>query len=73
VKEVDFIPTGGTLHRTVISTGTPVSFGWLGGWNSASVPNGTYKMQSITYDPSGKSSMSPSITITVANGPASAS
>ena len=71
VTKVEFRLTGGALHGAVISAGTPVYFGWLGGWNSATVPNGTYKLQSVAYDSAGKSSLSPSITITVANSPAS--
>jgi hypothetical protein len=71
VKKVQFVLTGGTLHRKVIASGSPQYFGWLGGWNSTTVPNGTYKLQSIAFSPGGKSGLSPTITITVANGPSS--
>jgi hypothetical protein len=71
VKKVQFVLTGGTLHRKVIASGSPQYFGWLGGWNSTTVPNGTYKLQSIAFSHGGKTGLSPGITITVANGPAS--
>jgi hypothetical protein len=70
VKKVEFLLTGGTLHGAVISSGTQTYFGWLGGWNTALVPNGTYKLRSVAFNSAGKSGLSPSITITVANSPA---
>lgn len=67
VTKVDFRLTGGTLHSALIATGTPTTVGWLAGWSTTSVPNGTYKLQTVAYDAAGKSSESTSITITVAN------
>jgi hypothetical protein len=67
VTKVDFRLTGGTLHSALIATGTPTTFGWLAGWSTTSVPNGTYKLQTVAFDAAGKSSESTSITITVAN------
>lgn len=67
VTKVDFRLTGGTLHSALIATGTSTEVGWLAGWNTTSVPNGTYKLQAVAYDAAGKSGVSTSITVTVAN------
>jgi hypothetical protein len=66
VTKVDFRLTGGMLHDALVATSTPTLFGWLGGWGTASVPNGTYKLQSVAYG-AGKRSESTSITVIVAN------
>ena len=42
-------------------------FGWVALWNTATVANGTYTLQSVAYDASGRSSQSKSITVTVSN------
>ena len=66
VTGVSFELTGGTLTNQVIATGTSSIWGWYAYWNSASVPNGTYSLQSVgTY--SGGTVTSAPITITVSN------
>ena len=67
VTKVDFHLTGGMLHSALIATGTSTRIGWLAGWNSGTVPNGTYKLQTVAYDSARKSGQSTSITVTVAN------
>ena len=44
--QVQFTLTGRGYHDTVVATGRPSSFGWLAFWNSTSVPNGTYTLES---------------------------
>ncbi len=44
--QVQFTLTGRGYHDTVVATGRPSSFGWLAYWNSTSVPNGTYTLES---------------------------
>ena len=39
--------TGGTLSDQVIATSTKTMYGWIGAFNSTSVPNGTYTLQSV--------------------------
>ena len=61
--------SGGSYSDTVISGSTPTYYGWIGAWNTTTVPNGTYTLQSVaTYDV-GFTAMSDPITITVNNPP----
>jgi hypothetical protein len=52
-----------------ISGSTPTYVGWIGGWNTASWPNGTYTLNSVASYAGGTSGTSPPITI-VLNNPA---
>jgi uncharacterized protein YjbI with pentapeptide repeats len=72
VSGVGYELTGGTLNNHVIATGTPTLYGWLGQWNTTSVANGTYSLQSVASYPGGSVTSAP-ITITVNNGPPSTS
>jgi hypothetical protein len=67
VTKVDFLLTDGSHHSTLIASGTPTFFGWIAKWNSTSVANGTYSLQSIAYDETGARRPSSSITIMVQN------
>jgi hypothetical protein len=67
VNKVEFHLTGGTLNDVVVATGTPTYYGWLAGWNTATVANGTYTLQSVATDASGNVGSSTPITITVSN------
>ncbi len=69
VTQVVYELTGGTLNQTVITTATPTIYGWLAGWNTTSVPNGTYTLQSVASYPGGLSGTSPGVTVTVDNAP----
>jgi hypothetical protein len=65
--EVRFKLTGGSLINHVIATGSPTLYGWLTPWNTTSVSNGTYTLESVASYPGGVSGTSASISITVAN------
>ena len=67
VKKVEFHVTGGALNDVLVATGTPTYYGWLAGWNTTTVPNGTYTLQSVAYDASGNVGHSTGVSITVAN------
>jgi hypothetical protein len=67
VTKVQFLLTGGTLHGALIGTATPTYVGWVGAWNTTTVPDGTYTLQSVAYDASGNSGQSAGVTISVAN------
>jgi hypothetical protein len=69
VAKVEFHLTGGTLNNALIATATPTFYGWLAGWNTATVANGTYTLQSVAYDAPGASGTSTGVTITVNNPP----
>ena len=47
VTNVQFELTGGALSDSVIATATPTSYGWIALWNSTTVTDGTYTLQSI--------------------------
>ena len=47
VTSVRFEITGGTMHHHVISGSTLGKIGWVGDWNTKSVPSGTYTLQSV--------------------------
>jgi hypothetical protein len=67
VSSVEYEITGGTLAHVVMGTATPTYVGWLFLWNSTTVPDGTYTVQSVASYPVGISGTSGPITITVAN------
>jgi hypothetical protein len=63
--------SGGSLTNHVIATATPTIYGWIALWNSTSVPNGTYTLQSVASYSGGGSGTSPPVAITVNNPPPS--
>jgi hypothetical protein len=65
---VKFTLTGGSLG-TIIGTATPTIYGYILVWNSTSVPNGTYTLQSLVTDVAGNFTYSTGISVTVANPP----
>jgi Bacterial Ig domain len=52
---------------SVVDQGTPTRFGYVGGWDTDSVPNGTYFVRSIARSPGGETGVSPWILVKVAN------
>ncbi len=69
VDKVEFHVTGGSLNDALIATATPTQYGWLAGWDTTTVPDGTYTLQSVAYDTAGNSTHSAGISITVDNTP----
>ena len=69
VTSVRFEITGGPLHDHLIATARQTLAGWLATWNTATVPNGTYIVQSLASYGKGKTAVSPGITVTVDNSP----
>ena len=50
VTNVVFELSGDGLTDQVIGTATPTLFGWVAKWNTTSVANGTYTLQSVATD-----------------------
>jgi hypothetical protein len=67
VTRVQYELTGGSLSDAVIATGTPTIYGWLASWNTTTVPNGSYTLQSVASYAGGVSAPSTPITISVTN------
>jgi hypothetical protein len=67
VNQVQFHLTGGSLNNALIATATPTYYGWLASWNSTTVPDGTYTLQSEASDGAGNQGVSPTISVTVSN------
>ena len=66
VGEVRFeVEFEGRRYATITATST--SFGWLGGWKTATAPNGQYRVRSIATDSSGRMATSSPVTVTVEN------
>jgi uncharacterized protein YjbI with pentapeptide repeats len=69
VTKVVFEVSGGTLSNQVIATATPTIVGWLAQWNTTTVPNGTYTLESVATDADNNTDTSTPITVTVNNQP----
>ena len=67
VTRVEFRITGGSLHSALVATATSTSVGWLAGWNTATVPNGTYQLESVCSDAAGQSEHSRPVLVIVRN------
>ncbi len=67
LTKVEFHLTGGALNNALIATASPTIYGWLASWNSTTVPNGTYTVQSVAFDAGGLSTASVGVTIHVNN------
>jgi hypothetical protein len=62
-----FLLSGAGYHGRVIAVATPALWGWSTRWDSASVANGTYSLQSVAYDSTGSSSRGPGVSVTDEN------
>jgi Big-like domain-containing protein len=67
IARVTFEVSGGTLSDHVVATATPTIYGWLGQWNTTTIPNGTHTLQSVATDPVLETAASTPITVTVNN------
>jgi uncharacterized protein YjbI with pentapeptide repeats len=69
VTNVVFELSGNGLSDQVIATATPTIYGWLAQWNTTTVPNATYSLQSVATDAAHSTETSNPITVTVNNQP----
>jgi hypothetical protein len=67
VSSVDFELSGENSARTVVCRAAVFQFGWLCGWNTATVPNGRYTLQSVATDAVGQVTQSPGVIVHVHN------
>jgi alpha-tubulin suppressor-like RCC1 family protein len=69
IASVNFEVSGNSISDMVVSPGFSTIDGWIGGWDTTDVPNGTYTLQSVATDTLGQSTTSAGVTVTVDNLP----
>ncbi len=69
VTKVEFHLTGGTLNNALIATASLTYYGWVASWDTTTVANGPYTLQSVAYDTAGNSTYSTGVTVSVNNAP----
>jgi YVTN family beta-propeller protein len=67
VTKVVYELSGNGLTDQVVATGTATLYGWLTQWNTTSVPNGTYSLQSVATAPGLPNGTSGAVAVTVNN------
>jgi hypothetical protein len=67
VSRVEFHLTGGNYNDAFIGVASSTRYGWILHWNTTSVPNGAYTLNSVAYDPAGNAGRSANVTVTVRN------
>ena len=67
VAKVQFALTGGALNQAVLGTAVPTLYGYLFSFNTTTVANGTYTLQSVASDTAGNTGYSPGIQVTINN------
>ena len=65
VNQLQFSLTGGSLNDAPIATATLTAYGWTASWNSTTVPNGTYTLESEATDGAGYQGVSTGVTVVV--------
>ena len=69
VAKVQFALTGGSLNQAVLGTAVPSIYGYVLSFNTTTVPNGSYMLQSVVANSEGNSGVSPAVQVTIANAP----
>jgi len=64
---VNVYVTGRTLHKALVFPTALTAYGWLGGWNTTTVSDGTYTIRSVAYTVVGHGTWSAPVRISVAN------
>jgi hypothetical protein len=68
VTGVDYFLSGSGLAKTLVATGVMSNLGWYTVWNTSKVRNGSYTIEANVRDSAGRSVMTPTIDVRVANG-----
>jgi hypothetical protein len=64
VTGVQFVVTGGSLTDRVVGTAVRTPFGWTAIWDTTTIPNGVYTLQSVATEAGGATAMSRPIDMT---------
>jgi hypothetical protein len=53
--------------RNLVEKAVAFPYGWLGSWNTTTVPNGTYTVHSVAYGVTGQVTTSAGVVVRVKN------
>jgi hypothetical protein len=67
ITGVQFLVSGGSLSDDVVGTATLTLYGWIVLWDTTSVPNGAYTLESVATEAGGTTATSTGVTVTVGN------
>ena len=67
VTKVDYMISGPALEDATFATGFRTNYGWLGGWNTSKVPNGSYAIDATISDSGGRTVRTPPVEVRVEN------
>ena len=67
VTKVEYVLSGPGLEVATFTTGYRTNYGWIGGWNTSTVPNGSYTIDATVSDSGGRSVRAPPIEVRVEN------
>ena len=67
VKKVDYVLNGPGLEGVSFAVGYRTNYGWIGGWNSSTVPNGRYTIEAKVSDSGGRTVVTPPVEVRVNN------
>jgi hypothetical protein len=67
VTKVEYVLSGPDREGVPFAIGYRTHYGWIGGWNSATVPNGSYTIAAQVSDSGGRSVRTPPVEVRVEN------
>ena len=67
VTKVDYVLSGPGRESATFATGSRTKYGWIGGWNTSTVPNGSYTIDATVSDSGGRTVTTPPVEVRVEN------
>jgi hypothetical protein len=67
IRKVEYVLSGPGFDGVSFAKGYRTNYGWIGGWNSATVPNGSYTIEARVSDSGGRSVLTSPIGVRVEN------
>jgi len=67
IRKVEYVLNGPGLEDASFATGSRTNYGWIGGWNTSTVPNGRYTIEAKVSDSGGRTVMTPPVEVRVDN------
>ena len=67
IVRLAYVISGNGFNDVRIATGFQLIYGWLGAWNTSTVPNGNYELRTVVYNVTGKSGRSRPVFVKVDN------